>query len=72
MPREVICFECGKRYNNKVLAACPRCGESKIFIAALHSEDYDITKDPAALFKMRIYGILGTLALLIVVLNLTH
>ena len=70
--REAICFECGCRYMNKVEGSCPRCGETRIFIASLHAENYDITKDPDALFKMRIYGILALFALLITVLNLTH
>jgi uncharacterized protein (DUF983 family) len=69
---EAICFECGFRYNKKVLNQCPKCGDERTFIAALHSADYDIAKDPEALFKLRIYGVMGFLSLLITVMNLTH
>jgi anaerobic ribonucleoside-triphosphate reductase len=70
--KECICFDCGFRYDRRLENKCPRCGDERIFIASLHAEDYDIAKDPEALFKMRIYGIIISLALFITVLNLTH
>ena len=69
---EAICFECGFRYNKKDLNQCPKCGDERTFIAALHAADYDITKDPDALFKLRIYGVLVFLVLMIAILNFTH
>jgi predicted amidophosphoribosyltransferase len=72
MKKELICFECGKRYLQGITNFCPRCGETQTFNPSLHSQDYDITKDPAALLKLRLYGIAGLLLLLITVMNLTH
>ena len=70
--KEVICFECGYRYSRQQLQSCPQCGEEKIYIPSLHSENYDIAKDPGALLKLRIYGVIGFLALLVLTMNLTH
>lgn len=70
--RLVSCFECGYKYDRKREARCFRCGEEKIFEPRLHDENYDIAKDPNALFKYRLIGIGITLLLFYVTLNLTH
>jgi hypothetical protein len=69
---EVICFECGFRYNRRISPNCPKCGEARIYLAALHSPNYDIAKDPSALFKLRLYGVAGFIALFILMMNITH
>ena len=72
MKKEVICFECGKRYLKNVSSSCPNCGETQTFIPALHAQNYDIAKDPEALLKLRLYGIAVFILLLITVMNMTH
>jgi hypothetical protein len=64
----VHCFECGNEYDKKVRLLCPKCGEEKIFIPALHDENYDITKDTSELFRLRLYGIAAALVLLITIM----
>ena len=72
MPKLNSCYECGFKYERKSHAQCPRCGEEKIFIASLHDPNYDIAKDPSALFKYRLYGIAIVITLWILTLNLTQ
>jgi uncharacterized Zn finger protein len=68
--RLVHCFECGTVYDRKTRLFCPQCGEEKVFIPALHDENYDITKDTGELARMRLYGIAAALVLLVLTLNL--
>jgi hypothetical protein len=49
---------------------CPRCGDERIFIPSLHSESYDITKDPAALLRLRLLGIAALMIIFLLTLNL--
>ena len=68
--QEAICFECGYRYFPKSARVCPRCGEVKVFVPALHDQNYDISKDPVELLKMRVIGIGVALVTLIAVVSL--
>ncbi len=72
MPNLSSCFECGFKYERKSAPRCPRCGEEKIFIPSQHDPNYDITKDPSALFRYRLYGIAIVVTLWIFVLNITQ
>lgn len=54
MSKLVSCFQCGFDYVAKSADSCPKCGEIKIFVPALHDPNYDMMRDPVFLGKYRI------------------
>lgn len=57
----VTCFLCGEIYLKNKVEICPRCGESRTYVAKQWDPNYDFTLDPNALGKIRMYVAVGTI-----------
>jgi hypothetical protein len=59
------CFTCGTERDLKKSECCPVCSDKQVFNPKEHDPNYDFSKDPTELSKLRFAIALGTLICII-------